>query len=254
MTTVSGKQRELRQRDDLFLRLAQAMLLSDGYHGLTMSRIAEAARFSKGTVYARFACKEELVAELGFRCTQKRLEMIERCVQFPGRPRERMVALGEATEHFFRLYPDELRVIHIIDAEAVLEKVSEEQRARMKSADLRVFEIMSSIIVDAVDCGDLVLPARSSPAELCFALWGLVDGGASAVLGGLPLSHLGISDSYGAIARGCHLLMDGSGWHPLSSEWQYSTVARQIREAVLSDEARQVSSRLARQAQDVSAS
>ena len=61
------------------------------------------------------------------------------------------------------------------------------------------------------------------------------------MLGGLPLSALGITDSFGAIARGCHYLMDGIGWKPLSTELNYSQVGKKIRETLLADEAKRVS-------------
>jgi len=238
---ANGKQREIELRDELFLRVGRELLLEDGYHGLTMARIAAITQFSKGTLYNRFTCKEDLVVELACRCREQRLSMLDRAVNFDGRPRERMVAIGEAAEHFARLYPENIRVLHIIGAEAVLEKVPEAQRSRLKTYDEHVFSLMAALIDEAIQHGDLVLPPRGTVRDICFALWALVDGGASAVLGGLPLSALGISDSFGAIARGCHYLMDGIGWKPLSTELNYSQVGKKIRETLLADESRRVS-------------
>ncbi|MBX7255954.1 MAG: TetR/AcrR family transcriptional regulator [Candidatus Hydrogenedentes bacterium] len=236
----SGKQREIQMRDDLFLRVARDILLEDGYHGLTMARIASVTRFSKGTLYNRFTCKEDLVVELACRCREERIAMVDRAMRYEGRPRERMVAIGEAAEHFARLYPESIRVLHIIDAEAVLEKVPEKQRSRLKTYDERVFAAMADLIEEAISLKDLALPPRTTVREICFALWALVDGGASARLGGLPLEALGIADSFGAIARGCHYLMDGLGWRPLTTEINYSLVSRQIRDTLLSEEAKRV--------------
>ena len=237
----SGKQREIELRDDLFLRVARDILLQDGYHGLTMARIASITRFSKGTIYNRFTCKEDLVVELACRCREQRIAMLERAVHYEGRPRERMVAIGEAAEHFARLYPESIRVLHIIDAEAVLEKVPERQRSRLKTYDENVFGLIAGLIELAIAAGDLDLPPRATVRDICFALWAMVDGGASAQLGGLPLEALGITDSFGAIARGCHYLMDGIGWRPFSSELNYSDVGRHVRETLLPEESKQVS-------------
>lgn len=236
--SVSGKQSEILHRDTLFLRVAQQLLLSEGYHALTMGKIAELTRFSKGTVYNRFTCKEELVCELGRRCREVRLEMIERAAGFEGRPRERMVALGEGAEHFARLYPEYVRVLHVIDAEAVLEKVPDDLRASLREYDTRLFNLMGMIVRDAIQSGDLRLPPRSTPDEISFALWAVFEGGSAATLGGLALVELGIPDAYGAIARACHLFMDGCGWQPLSSVCNYSETARRVRETLLPEESR----------------
>lgn len=234
---LSGKQREILQRDALFLSVAEELLLEDGYHALTMGRVAERTRFSKGTVYNRFTCKEELVVALGCRCAEQRLSLLERAVQFDGRTRERMVALGEAAELFARRYPNSVRVLHLIDAEAILEKVPEDLRQRMRRYNARLFELMLNLAQEASAVGDLHLPARSTPGELCFALCALVDGGAALILGGMPLSDQGLADPFGAIGRGCHLLMDGCGWQPLYRDFNYSESARRIRETLFGETA-----------------
>ncbi|MBI2423423.1 MAG: TetR/AcrR family transcriptional regulator [Candidatus Hydrogenedentes bacterium] len=238
---ITGKQRELQQRDELFLRVAQDLLLEDGYHGLTMARVADMTRFSKGTVYNRFSCKEEIVVELGSQCRELRYTMLERAAHYHGRPRERMVALGEAAEHFERLYPEKMRVLSIIDAEAILEKVPEELRKHIKSFEIRAFNLAVGVVHDAIAEGDLVLPARSSAPELSFALWCVFDSGAASLISGFPYSETGMDDPYGAIARGCHLLMDGAGWRPLTAEWDYSATARHIRDTLFAEEARLLS-------------
>ncbi len=35
------------------------MIVRDGYHGLSMDRIAEALEYSKGTIYQHFSCKKK---------------------------------------------------------------------------------------------------------------------------------------------------------------------------------------------------
>jgi len=229
---LTGKQREIRMRDTLFIEAAQDILLSEGYHGLTMAQVAEATGFSKGTVYNHFSCKEELVVALGSRLRGERLELLERAITVPGRPRERMVAIGESAEHFARTNPAGVRVLNIIHAEAILEKVSDAQRDALLDFDARALERMVGIVEEAVVAGDLDLPQRTTPQELSFALWALVDGGQAAAIGGIPLAKAGIPDPYGAIGRAAHLLMDGAGWRPLTAEWNYSETSKRIKAAV----------------------
>ena len=61
---LTGKQRELAQRDELFLQVARDLLLEGGYHGLTMAAIAKTTGFAKATLYQRFESKDALVVEL----------------------------------------------------------------------------------------------------------------------------------------------------------------------------------------------
>ena len=228
---LSGKQREIQLRDDRFIDAAQEILLRDGYHGLTMAQVAAATGFSKGTVYNHFSCKEELVVALGARLRGERLALMERAIAVPGRPRERMVAIGESAEYFARTNPAGVRVLNLILAEAILEKVSDEQREALLDFDARGLRYMVGIVDEAITAGDLTLPARTTPQELSFALWALVDGGQAAAVSGVPLEKVGIPDAYGAIGRGGHLLMDGAGWRPLSTEWDYSATSKRIKSA-----------------------
>ena len=64
MGTLTRKQREIAEREQLILGIAAEMLVERGYLGLTMDRIAAATEYSKGTIYQHFPNKEEIVAAL----------------------------------------------------------------------------------------------------------------------------------------------------------------------------------------------
>lgn len=239
---LAGKQREILERHELFLEVGRAQLLEEGYEGLTIARIADATGFSKGTVYQRFGCKEELIVELGMRYREKLHSALERASEFPGRPRERMVALGEAVEYYYRQYPDEMRVLGIIDAENILEKVPEEQRSQMDELDGRIFDLMVDIVEDAIAQGDLVLAPDVTPQTLSLAIWALQDGYLVATRGSAPLDRVGITDPLkDEIVRSGHYLADGYGWRPLYGEWDYEETSRRIRAALLTEQTSVVS-------------
>src|SRR5580704_16382536 len=123
--TLTRKQREIQGREGRILEVARSMIVHDGYHGLSMDRIAEALEYSKGTIYQHFSCKEEVLMAVVNEALERRLGLFRRAALFRGRSRERLVAIGVAAELFFQLYPDHFQVEHVIRLSSVQEKTSE---------------------------------------------------------------------------------------------------------------------------------
>jgi len=230
---LTGRQREIQAREQLFLDAARTMVLDEGYQALTISRVAEVTHFSKGTVYQIFHSREELLAALGVQCRARLHAAIERGARFEGRPRERLVAIGESVAHQYRCHPHDQRILKIIDAETILERVGEDLRAAMEEYDLRIYEIMQDIIEEAISIGDLELEEDLTPQEVCFAYWAMFDGAYSAMLGGAPLETVGIRDPLALVVRSGQMLGDGLGWRPLCAEWDYADTAHRIRSTIL---------------------
>jgi AcrR family transcriptional regulator len=224
-----GKERELQQREQHFLEAARRILLEDGYPGLSINRVAEMTGFSRGTVYLQFGSKEELITVLGLQCRHRLLEAVEYGARYEGRPRERMVAVGESILRYVERYPQDQRILKIIDSELILAKVSGERQAEMNDYDVRVFLSVLGIIEEAVRVGDLEFRDGAGPAGLCFASWAMMDGAFAAVMGGAPLEAVGIPNPVAEAIRNGQYLLDGYGWRPLSREWDYEGATGRIR-------------------------
>jgi AcrR family transcriptional regulator len=94
--TLTRKQREVKEREGRILELARSMIIQEGYHGLSMDRIAEALEYSKGTIYQHFSCKEEILMALVNQTMERRLDLFRCAAAFRGRSRERITAVGAA--------------------------------------------------------------------------------------------------------------------------------------------------------------
>jgi len=217
-TTLSRKQREIEQREVRILELARSMIVEQGYHGLSMDRIAHALEYSKGTIYQHFSCKEEVLMALVNQALERRLGLFRRAATFRGRSRERLVAIGFAAELFFRLYPDHFQVEHVIRLSSVQEKTSEKRRGFLEACEASCMEIVSGVIRDGVASGDLELPEGFGPECLAFGLWAITFGGNSIAASSPSLAKLGIQKPLDTIRANCDALLDGFGWRPLSSE------------------------------------
>src|SRR6185437_16047392 len=144
--TLTRKQREVQDRERRILALARSMIVEDGYHGLSMDRIAEALEYSKGTIYQHFSCKEDILMALANQAMQRRLDLFRRAAAFRGRPRELITAIGIACELFFQLYRDHFHVESAIRITSVKEKTSEQRRMLLERCEASCFEIMRGVI------------------------------------------------------------------------------------------------------------
>jgi AcrR family transcriptional regulator len=242
MPNLTRKQRELAQRENLVLETSRRLLLENGYSGLTMERIAAAAEYSKGTIYNHFPCKEEVVAELASRVLHGKAVFVERAAVCKGRSRERMAAIGEAAMLFVRLYPEDLRIMQILQSQVFMRKVSQKQRDRVFAQERRVLNAITGVVRDAIAQGDLPAEKFGGPLceELAFGICCLIDGGHSVMSRHGSIEDLGLKDPCEAIARTLDLLADGSGWRPLSSEIDFNAVRERIRATVFEEESRRL--------------
>jgi hypothetical protein len=154
-----------------------------------------------------------------------------------------MAALGEAGEVFVRLYPDDFRILHIIRAEVITRKVSQERLMKMKDAEYHLFALMTGVVNEAMALGELMLPPDRSVEELVFGLWALTDGGYGTIVRSIPMVETGIKDLFHSIMNVCDVLGDGYGWRPLTSEWDYEATRARIRATLFPVEMRELERR-----------
>jgi AcrR family transcriptional regulator len=241
--TLTRKQRELQGREGRILELARAMIVQDGYHGLSMDRIAEALEYSKGTIYQHFSCKEEILMALVNQTTERRLDLFRRAAAFRGRSRERITAVGAAAELFFQLCPDHIQIEHTIRISSIREKASDQRRLLLESCEARCSEVVRGVIRDAVAAGDLELSPDFGVEDLAFGLWSITFGGYSIAATSPSLGNLGIHEPLLAIRGNCNRLLDGAGWKPLSSEMDLWPLVERIKREVFAAEFAQVQRR-----------
>lgn len=239
-TYLSPKQREMQERREALLETARSLLLKRGYHGLTMARIASALDCAKATVYQYFPCKEEIIIALAHRSTRLQGELVERAARFSGRTRERMLAVGEATELFARLYPEDTRIFQLMSAEAITQKASQESLWRMKNTANHTVSVMNGIVRDAIAQGDVTFEDGKSIQEFTFQVWLLGESSKVAPWSWMPPAELGVEDPFAAMFRNGQVIGDAYGWRPLSTEWDYGETLHRVRREIFPAESRKV--------------
>lgn len=232
MKTLSPKQQDILNRENLLLHVARRLFQKDGYHGLTMARVADELGCAKATVYQHFSCKEEIIIALATECVDKQRSLVERGATFPGKTRERMAAVGQATELYAILYADDARIFQVVNGEAITQKVSDRSIWRLRSSGLRTVNVMSGIVRDAIAQGDLTLPEGHSVEDLIYHLWLLGEAGKGAASIWLPPGELGVISPFATIIRSANLLADGYQWRPLSTEWDYEETTLRVRREI----------------------
>jgi AcrR family transcriptional regulator len=214
--------REIDRRRSAILEVARDHLSRDGMSAFTMERVADEAGYARTAIYRYFSSREELIVELAAESLELRVELYRRIARLESRPRERMVAFGEVT---CLLYPRHVIPQVFAFAHAVLEKTRESSQERVMALQREDAELTASVAREAVANGDLDLSIGITLDEVLFGLNAFTQGIFERVSSSAPL--VGVGDPRVVLRRMGGRLLDGLGWRPLSSEWDYrATMAR----------------------------
>ncbi len=213
MTGLSRKQREIAERHNHFLSIARDLLRDEGFHQLSMERVAELAEYSKGTVYQHFNCKEEMVGQLCINAMQRLHCLGQRAIQYQGSHRERLLAFFIANDVFQQMEEDAVCNMQSYQHDQIINKVSESTRMRHSELMYGIFCQVKSIVEDAMRDGDLP-SSHTSAEDMVFGFWSLNHGAQAIRSHQYPLEELGISEPGAAIMIMLQSLLDGLGWKP----------------------------------------
>ncbi len=233
MKTLTPKQLEIQHRELKILEIARAHIVSEGYHGLNMDRIAEEIKSSKGTVYNHFSCKEEIIIALAVQTMEKRAELFQAAAQFKGGSRQRILAVGRANSYFFQEFPDHFRFEQMLRIDSIWEKTSGKRRMLVKSCEMKCMAVVAGVVRDAIATEDLVLPENTSPEDLVFGLWSISLGAQSIMASSDSLTDLGVKNPASALHFHMQKLLDSFQWTPLSTEFDYTAIEDRIDREVL---------------------
>jgi len=92
-TTLSLKEKQRREREELIIQAAEAVFEEKGYYEASMDEIAARVGVAKGTIYTHFPGKEELVVAIFKRNLQTFLERIDVVIDAEPTPRAKLEAL-----------------------------------------------------------------------------------------------------------------------------------------------------------------
>jgi AcrR family transcriptional regulator len=214
MSTRERRQREVAEREQLFLHKARALMLRDGLLNLQMARVAEACDYAIGTLYQHFASKEDLLVALASDKAAVRADLFARAARWLAPTRERIFAVAVADMIFARRYPDYFRLAQYVFTEVVWRAASTPRREQALAAGKPIGEAVIRIFKAAVEAGDLD-PRGSTIPELVVGPWTLCLGMHTLVHAEGMLEQYEVHDPYRLLMRNVHHLLNGYGWRPL---------------------------------------
>ncbi len=238
--TLSRKQREIAERHALFLEIAHEILSVEGFHVLSMERIAELAEYSKGTVYQHFSCKEEILVQLCNQSMHTLCSFFERAASFDGTPRDRITALFYAHQLWSSIGSNQTEMLQHLAMHGVRDKATEASLLAHDQLEQRIFSCALGIIEEAIKTGDLPNRKKPSASEIMFACWSLGTGGQLLMTSDIRLSELGITDPSSSLLSMLTHTLDGLDWQPLHKDAHFKKLITKLNTDVFAEEFEQV--------------
>jgi AcrR family transcriptional regulator len=227
--TKERRQREIAEREHLFLDAARELIRQDGLLNLQMARIAEKCDYAVGTLYQHFGSKEDLLVALAADNQEHRVELFRRVGAWKAPSRDRMMGVAVADLMFVHLYPEHFRVAQLAFTEIVWGAASPERRRMALETGEPLGHICDSIVEEAVRCGDLDLKGLK-PQELGLGPWAMTIGFHTIVHVEGVLEQGEVGDPYRLMMRHLHSLLNGFGWLPLFDPADDAAVDRKTKQ------------------------
>jgi len=240
MKTLSRKERNFLEREQELIDLALEIMHEDGFAGLTMDKLTARSDFSKGTIYNHFSCKEDVLSAIGICCLDDLNSLFSRAIAFKGNTRERMIAMHVAYMLNARLKPDQFMCVLSCKTSTVTEKSSEKRQLISTEKETQLISLLNGLVKEAEQAGDLDVLKSQSIEAVTFANWSMAFGTLALMMRAEEAQIVKKLDMEEALLHNTCITMDGLGWKPLSSEWDYRDTIERIHNEVFAAEMEQL--------------
>jgi len=221
MVTLTRKQREIVQRQQLIIDSARAILTQEGAAAITMERIATETEYAKGTIYNHFDCREDLLAAICCSARQQLLSLLEIAAEYDGNRREKLLAITSSYQLFAAKYPDLFELILSSHLDDFRSKLHASRKVELDQLETRCHELVFSLVASAIENKELYLPSNLTVYEFCFGLWSLSFGTFKLLKCPTTQEQFRLTSIKHCFQTQINFLLDGYQWKPNSAEFDY---------------------------------
>ena len=235
MAIADRKERARREREKLIVEHADDLLRFHGYLGLNLDELAERIEYSKATIYNHYCSKEDLVLAVATMHLDTRTELFKRALTFSGRTRERMFAIGIADQILAQIFPHGFPILQLIRTQSIWEKAAPERHEAYYEKSGGCMQTAQEIIRQAKAEGDL--GEDSPPLEnIITGLVSLAKGAHLLAEGERMFPEETRIEPLDLLNDNYQIFLDGAGWAPLSSEWDYDATEKRVKQELFASE------------------
>jgi len=219
---------EFAEREKELINIARSLVETECLTTLTIDKLVAASPYSKGTIYKHFISKEDMWMAVCNTCVQEIHELFSRALQFKGNSRERIVAVMVSYLIWAKLHPAQLFAVLSAHSPSVATCCSDERNTAHHQYESNLMALMNVEIGKAIEAGDLTLPNNMCFEQVTFAMWSASWGSMALIMSKGHSHELNPMVLERESFTNARLILDGFGWKPLSSEWDYSKTIKRI--------------------------
>jgi AcrR family transcriptional regulator len=154
------KAQEVAERDRRLVYAAVAMIRRDGFHNLTLGRLAEEVGYSKGTIYNHFTCREDLIIELSTESARRQVRYFQAITDLQWDGVRSLYAVALAYMHHAEAAPVLFETSITARTEAVARAASQERLRRRAQVEEALADLVGAVLArtlaeDAYDNPDV---------------------------------------------------------------------------------------------------
>jgi AcrR family transcriptional regulator len=206
MNALTRKQKEIEARHQLILNVARDLIIDQGYHGLTMERIAAEIEYSKGTIYQHFPNKESVLAGLTLRYLGLKNDIYLMACQSEMATEEKLIGMMEATFMLINQLPKEFTVSQQHFNEPFRDKCKEDIHEQLDIVETSLIKLLSENLQHAP------IKYGMNLEELSFGMWALFKGGCELYFSECVKEHLNLRGFSDLMRLQVQVYMQGLGW------------------------------------------
>ncbi len=223
-------------REKALIYIARDLIEKDYTTILTIDKLVSQAPCSKGTIYKHFINKEDLLMAVCNVCMDELKAIFIRALQFKGSSRERVLAVSVAYVIWAKLHPAQLLVVLFAHSPGVASCCSEQRFKIQQNDELALMNLLISAIEQAISMGEFTLPEAMKVEQVNFAMWSSLWGSMALIMNKGTSTKLQPMVFERESFTNTRLILDGLGWKPLSTQWDYRTSKKKIAHEIFKQE------------------
>ena len=236
MKEKSATELRIQVREEKIIKCALEIIDESGFASLRMETLHKRAECTKGTLYNHFINREDLLCEIATRYSISIMAYFKRMESFRGNTREQIMALFLAYQTFCFSNPALFASVLQLQNQSLMERGSEKRLNNYRKEEMRVILHMTHIIQHALDEGHIGAQYQGKVFELAFTGWATAFGNISLMMSSQGAFLTQQADKEQQLFLATNFSLDGLGWLPLSTEFDYQKTWGDVGERYFKEE------------------